>query len=428
MITFDCPPLRWLTRAALLCGLFELAALSPGQDQPLSVDEAVQIGLKQNPQVIAGRAGVESSYANYRSASSLPPVTFGATHIQGTSTAPTLNGTNNDTFIDVGETFDFSGQRRYGAANANALFNVAKFSFQEALLTLEQQIRDAYWSLAAAQAQTKIAQVSLTDAGRVFDLTKKQEESGASPKGDVIRSSIDVANAKQTLITARGAEQTAQITLNNLLARNPALSLRLSVDLVIDAPVPEPQVLDLKALLETARLHRPLMKSADEQVRASNYAIQQAESQRFPDLSINYQRSTQQSIDTVIFSANIPLFDFGSITHAIRAARETRKQAEALREQSRQQVEQQVAQARSDLEIALEAAAGYKKEILDPSVTLLGMAQLGYQQGATGILPVIDAESTIRNARVGYINSLLAVFKAQDEVLAATGVFPSSAK
>ncbi|MFM9709836.1 hypothetical protein, partial [Streptomyces galilaeus] len=80
-------------------------------------------------------------YANYRSASSLPPVTFGATHIQGTSTAPTLNGTNNDTFIDVGETFDFSGQRRYGAANANALFNVAKFSFQEALLTLEQQIR-----------------------------------------------------------------------------------------------------------------------------------------------------------------------------------------------------------------------------------------------------------------------------------------------
>ena len=56
------------------------------------------------------------------------------------------------------------------------------------------------------------------------------------------------------------------------------------------------------------------------------------------------------------------------------------------------------------------------------------MAQLGYQQGATGILPVIDAESTIRNARVGYINSLLAVYKAQDEILAATGVLPKALK
>jgi outer membrane protein TolC len=120
--------------------------------------------------------------------------------------------------------------------------------------------------------------------------------------------------------------------------------------------------------------------------------------------------------------------DFGGIGQTIKAAREQRKQAEAQRLQTQQQVTQQVSQAYSDLQIAVAAAASYKAEILTPSVTLLEMAKLGYQQGATGILPVIDAESTIRNARVGYINSLLAIYRAQDELLSATGRLPGSSR
>jgi len=430
------PPSRVATRnwsavgilPALFAGLLFCPATTHAQDaNPLSVDDAVRIGLKQNPTVPAGMAGVASAYANYRSLAALPPVTLGGTRIQGTSTAPTLNGQTTDTIIDLGETFDFSGQRRYQAAGANATFSATKFTFLETLLTLEQQIRDAYWSLAAAQGQTKIADVSLKDAQRVYDLTTKQEQAGAAPRGDVIRSSIDVANAKQTLYTARGAERTALIAFNTLLARTPATPANLSVDMAEASTFPTPQLPVLKELEVQAVTYRPLLKSAEEQTRAANYAVRQAEAARFPDLGINYQRSLQTSVDSFLFTANIPILDFGSISQSIKAARETRKQNEALQAQAKHTVEQEVAQAYSDLELALESAADYKKEILDPSVTLLGMAQLGYQQGATGILPVIDAESTIRNARVGYINSLAAVYKAQDEILAATGTLPKTA-
>ncbi|MHB8637510.1 MAG: TolC family protein [Fimbriimonadaceae bacterium] len=411
--------------AGILPALVLFCATAGAQtSKPLSVDEAVQIGLTHNLQVPAGKAGVEAAYANYRSLGALPPITLGATRVQGTSTAPTLNGTNTDTFLGLGETLDVSGQRRYQAAGANAQFRATKYTFQETLLTLEQQIRDAYWALAAAQAQSKIAEVSLKEAQRVYDLTVKQQRAGASPRGDVIRSSIDVANAKQTLLTAHGAERSALIAFNSLLARRQATPATLTVDMAGDEPLPTPQLPTLKELQKRARGKRPILKSAAEQTRAAVYGVRQAEAARFPDLGINYQRSVQTSIDTLIFTANIPLFDFGSINQSIKAARETRKQTAALEAQTRQQVAAQVAQAHSDLELALEAAADYKKEILDPSVTLLGMAQLGYQQGATGILPVIDAESTIRNARVGYINSLAAVYKAQDEILAATGDLP----
>ncbi len=399
-----------------------------GQAAPgLSVDEAVKIGLRDNPQVVAGKASVAAAYATYRSLGAFPPITLGGTQVQGTSTAPTLNGTNNDTFVDLGETFDVSGQRRFQAAGANAQFSSARFSFQETLLTLEQQIRDAYWSLAAAQAQARISDMSLKDAERIHDLTVKQEEAGASPHGDVIRSSIDVANARQALMAARGAERTALIAFNNLLARDPSTPEVLGVDMVASEGDADVQVPSLEELRTRALRDRPLLKSVADLHRVATYAVRQAEASRFPDLGIDYQRSLRTTFDTLLFTISFPLLDFGSISQSVRAAKASAKQAEATEAQTRQQVEQQVAQAHADLELAAESAADYKKQILDPSISLLGMAQLGYQQGATGILPVIDAESTIRNARTGYINSLLAVHKAEDEVLAATGALPQRA-
>jgi outer membrane protein TolC len=237
-----------------------------------------------------------------------------------------------------------------------------------------------------------------------------------------------VANAKQTLIAAQGAERTALYAFNLLLARPPATPEVLADDLSDDAAAPPdgklPVVEDLN---KQATVNRPLLKSVVEQSKAANYAVKQAEAARLPDSTIDYQRSLTQSVDTLIVGFSFPLLDMGSVNQSIRAARATRKQTEAQQEQTRQQVMQQIVQARTDLDVANQAAASYKKEILSPSETLLSMAKLGYQQGATGILPVIDAESTIRNARVGYINALLAVYKAQDELLAATGTRASGA-
>lgn len=398
-----------------------------GQAAPLTVDQAVQIGLARDPQAVASQAAADAALANYRSLAALPPVTLGATHVQGTSTAPTLNGTNNDTFLDFGETIDTSGQRRYQAAAARVQFNAARFQYQETRLSLEQQIRDAYWTLAAAQAQTRIAEESLADSQKVYDLTVKQQEAGASPRGDVIRSSIDLANAKQALLTAQSAERTALFTFNTLLAREPSSATVLASGLNESSEsIPTVNVPDLQSLQAQALSNRPLVLAASAQSSAARFAVKQAQAARLPDVSVDYQKSVEQNVNSLLFGASFPLLDFGSVKQSIRAAEKAEVQAKAQELQTRQQVEEQVAQSHSDLATAVDSASSYKTEILDPSVALLSMAQLGYQQGATGILPVIDAETTLRTARVGFINAVLAIYKAQDEMLAATGTLPPS--
>src|SRR5438445_2416162 len=79
----------------------------------LTLDEAVRLGLEHNPQVSAGLAGTAAAERNYRSLAAFPPVNLALTHVRGSSSAPTLNGTTTDTFADFGDTLDTSGQRRF---------------------------------------------------------------------------------------------------------------------------------------------------------------------------------------------------------------------------------------------------------------------------------------------------------------------------
>jgi outer membrane protein, heavy metal efflux system len=399
------------------------AAPSAQIPDPLTVEEAVRIGVARNPQTSAGAAGVASAAANYKSLAAFPNPQLAITHAQGTSTAPTLNGAGADTFFDVGEVLDTSGQRHFQAGGAKAQLGVARYQLDETRLTLEQQIRDAYWSLAAARALTQYADESLQEARRVNALIKTQQAAGAAPQVDVIRSAIDVANAQQAYVTAQGAERTALAALNTLLVRPPTTPLTLAADVAagVNAAQPAPDIPDLPALTKAALADRALVKAAAEQVHVAEYAVKQARAVRVPDLAVDYERSLQQSSDTVLLSVRFPFLDFGSTRYSIKSADETRKQAIAQREQAEQQVIQQVAQAYLDATQAQTLLTSYSTDILNPSVKLRDMAQLGYKQGATGILPVIDAETTLRAARTGYINSILAVHKAQDEIVAAVG-------
>jgi outer membrane protein TolC len=394
--------------------------------EPLALDEAVRIGLTRNPQTAAGIAGVASAAANYRSLASFPSLQLGITRAQGTSTAPTLNGADNDTFFDVGDVVDTSGQRRFQAAGARAQLGATRYQLDETQISLVQQIRDAYWSLAAAQALTQFSLESLQEAQRVNQLVRTQQAAGAAPKVDVIRSSIDVANAQQAYITTQGAERSALAAFNLLLVRPPTAPIKLagSIEPGANGQPAATNLPDLATLTKSALANRPLVKSATELIHVADYTVKQTRAGRFPDLSVDYERSLQQTSDTVLLSVRFPLLDFGNDRYAVKAAEATRKQVTAQKEQAEQQVIQQVAQAYQDTTQAQALLASYLTDILNPSVTLRDTAQLGYQQGATGILPLIDAETTLRAARTGYINSLLAVRKAQDELDAALGTPP----
>lgn len=416
---------------ALVAGLLAMGparaaqeASAPGTTtERLTVEQAVRIGLEQHPQVAAAQAAVAAAERSYRALAAFPSLNLTLTRAQGTSANPTVSGGTADTFVGLGDTLDTSGQRRYQAAAARAQLVAAREQLAETSLGLAQQIRDAYWSLAAARAQRALVQESLQDSEQLDRLTHAQVQVGAVPRVDAIRSAIDRANVRQSAVGAEGAERTALAAFNLLLTRPAAapeeLAGSLAESTVIAAATPN--VPDLAALTRQAIARRPLVRAAKAQVEAARFGLKQARAARRPDLSVDYDQSLQQPLYSVLIGIRMPLLDFGAVRNSIKAAAAAQRQAEAQERAAEQTVTLQVAQAYTDLTQARELAASYRSEMVSPAGTLLTAAQQGYRQGGTGLLPVLDAQTTLRTARTGYVNSLLALYKAEDELQAATG-------
>ncbi len=391
---------------------------------PLTGDMAVNIGIERNHQVIAGQAGEASAMDSYRSLAAFPNPEFGVTRVQGTSTAPSLTGNTYDTIASVNETLDMSGQRHLQADSAKEQWFANREQLSETKLSLAQQIRDAYWALVGACAQTQFACENLQDTQRMYDLARLQESAGASPRSDVLNSSINLASSQQAYISAQGAEQSALSALNVLLARPPCSQLT-PADTLSTTQTAEPTSLpNLPELTRLAQQNRPVIKAACEQVRATEYAVELARAARRPDIALGYERSLEEQVYTVSAGVVLPLLDLGTIKNSIRSADQAKKQAQEQELQAELQVAQQVTQAYIDYTQAQKLLISYQTDILTPSIKLLDMAQLGYKQGATGILSVINAETTLRAARSGYVNNVLALHKGADELLAATGGIP----
>jgi outer membrane protein TolC len=348
--------------------------------------------------------------------------------LRGTSRLRSITGNSLDNFLDFSQTLDTSGQRKFAAAELASEYESSKFQAAESYLNLERQARDAYWNLALTQAQTRIAIVGYQDSQLAVDQTISQDSLGGGDKVDTLWSTIDSANARRTLMEARAAEREALADLNSLLGRDTGAPIRLAADLLapeMTAGNVDPsgvELPDLNVVGDLALKNRPIVKFADEQVRKAGYGINVAKAEAYPNLNVDYLKSLQRgSTDAYVLTLNMPLIDWGSVRQSVRSAGDRRTVAEATRLLTQQKTVLQAVKAHAELKAALQEVKVYANEIVAPATSLLEIARNNYKPGSSSLLPLIDAIATMRNAHLGYVNTIVKVYRAQSALWTATG-------
>lgn len=122
----------------------------------------------------------------------------------------------------------------------------------------------------------------------------------------------------------------------------------------------------------------------------------------------------------------LPLIDYGSRRNRIeqmqQAARAQADRVTAARNLVRQEVEQAIVRfnaARSVLE-------SYQQGIVQQSRRLLEASRIGFQEGQTSLVAVLEAQRTYRSVQTEYANALANLAEAQAELERATGAIPAS--
>jgi outer membrane protein TolC len=282
---------------ALILGLwlvFTPAHSAQGQDNALTLKQAVEIAIKANLDLMISREEIAAAQS--------------IKSIQRSKLLPTFSTTYEYTRDDEGRSIGGVAEaspdkysfaitatqplfRGYELINAYRIaelgVDVAELNEKLTRLNVIFNTKNAYFTVLKTQKLELVARDSVKNLEAQEDVARNFYEVGMTPLNDLLQVQVRVANAKQNLIVARNNFQIAQSQFNIIL-RQPVNSPVRLVDIQAYIPLEN----DIDYYLEQADINRLDIKIADLEIEIAEKDVEVAKKDYYPTLTLtgNYFR------------------------------------------------------------------------------------------------------------------------------------------
>jgi outer membrane protein TolC len=404
-----------------------LLALSGGFAQDtapvkLTLKDAVNLALKQNPQVILANLGVSQSEQDRNLARSalLPQVDARASETVNRLNLAATIGFRFPGFAEhvgpfyvaqggvgfAAPVFDLTLWRRYRSSRMGVdSVRAQEMSVREesVLLVVSQYLGS---QRAAADVQAAQSRVDLAQA--LYDQAADLQKNGVGTGIDTLRANVQLQNEKQRLIVASTLLETSLYGLARLLNIEPNRKIELA-DQVSFFDTPE---VSTDQTLDHAYGSRPELREVLTREQRAELDLKTADAARLPKLSLSGLWSEQgltpaSAIPVYIYqgSIDVPLFTGGQIqaerAKADLAIRQLRQQEQELRNRIALEVKTALAQlqsARTEVTVANLGVDLAKQEV--------EQARDRFQAGVANNIEVITAQDELARASDNQIAAL----------------------
>ncbi|HMD97180.1 MAG TPA: TolC family protein [Terriglobia bacterium] len=436
-------PGRLMTLVTIVCFLGMPAGLR-GQEKPalrLTLRDAVQLALKQNPQVQVANLNVAESQQDRNIARSalLPHVgaegsilvqRFNVYALFGRPLAgfPEHAGPAEDSQAGPQFSmplFDLTLLRRWQASQQGvraSLSDEMGVREQTVLLVVSQ-----YLGSLRAAADVKAAQSRVTLAQAIYDQAADLQKNGVGTGLDTLRSNVQLQNEKQRLVVAETALKTSLYGLARLLN----LDVHQDVVLADEVSFFETPEFPVNQSLESAFANRPELKAIEAREQQTLTARRAASESRLPTFNLRgnwgYQGlSLPSSIPAYNYQAvlDVPVFTGGRIRAEItRSDIEVKKldqQKQALTDQIALEVKTAIAEldaARNEVEVANLGVKLAQEEVTQ--------ARDRFQAGVANNIEVVTAQDELSRANDNQISALYRYNQARADLAHSLGQMES---
>jgi len=315
--------------------------------------------------------------------------------------------------------------RRAMAAEA-----VAKARAEVALRGLNATVIQDYYAIVSAQRKFANAQTSLREADQFLDISQKQEKGGEVAHADVIKAQITQQQRQRDLQDADLNIEKARIALGVLIF--PDFRSDYTVEDDLQQPVLLPPFPEARA---KATATSPDLRAAQATIEQAGYDVNVARYAYLPSLGLDFfygidanqfaartdhpteatGRSTLPQYEVPYrqnlgYSAqvtlNIPVWNWGATRSKIKQAELKRQQAELDLTLAQRTLQGNIASAYREGQTA-QAQVDSLRGSSDLSAESLRLTLLRYQAGEANALEVVDAQTTLAQARNAYDDGLV---------------------
>ena len=286
-----------------------------------------------------------------------------------------------------------------------------------------------FYAAAAAQRKSVNSQRALEEAQRFVEVTQKLEKGGEVARADVLKSQLVLQQRQRELQDARLAVDKSRIALAVLMFPDYRLDFELA-----DDPASLEMLPAYNEIEAAARSKSPELRAAEETILQEKFAGKIARASYLPTLSFDYFfgiNSNQFAIhdneglnrlgSAAQATLNIPVWDWWSKRSKVRQADMKQQQARLELELSRSQLISNLHAVYFEAQTALAQLDSLKRSMEDAAESLR-LANLRYEAGEIGVLEVVDAQSTLVEARNAHDSGLVRCRLALANIQTLTGM------
>jgi NodT family efflux transporter outer membrane factor (OMF) lipoprotein len=303
--------------------------------------------------------------------------------------------------LDISWELDVWGRVREGTSAAMAEAQAAEMDFAAARTSLAAQVAKAWFALAEAEEQNRLAAETLQATEETERALRDRFRAGQA-EGQIVGAQYrlaksDTASARAALQQAAGTRDAARRQLETLIGR-PARGT-LTGPATLPAPPPRPPA----GLPSELLLRRPDVRAAERRFAASGKKTEEARRALFPQFKLTATTGTSTDDLNNILDSDFGVWTLaGNVVQPVLTGGRLRAEIRVRQEQDREAVaglQKAVLQAFGEVETALAADAflARRETALKEAVALANEAdteaRAAYRDGVGDILTVFAAQN-----------------------------------
>lgn len=416
---------RFLLLSAALTMALSQSAFA-GETVALNLDDAMLRAFQTNPTVSIAQYELDSARASYNAARQSRGISITASHTTqrggyddnivkktdatGAWTGEYWKGIGNSHSNGLTASLPiFTGGKLKGTikqAKANYQYN--QVGVQRTYNEMRSTVTDGYFTMLQADNMQKLSAESVARLEDHLKNVQAQYDVGVVAKVDVLRSQVELANAKQTLIQAENSYQVAEANMNKIVGLPMDTNLKLDNLLVYNA-----YDKNMDDCLAYAAEHRPELMQAKYGVDAAKGALMVARSGHMPQVAASASQAWSDSNWPgdengnwgVGVSVSMNVFDTGVTLSKIHGAEADLKKAEETYRNTVDSVNLDVRSNYLGLREA-EKRISTTKLAVEQADEDYRIAQLRYMSGVGTNTDVLDAQVALTQAKTNYTQAL----------------------
>jgi len=408
------------------------AAATPQGPVNITLDDAIQLALKHNHNLLAAQTIIQQDEALETQANLRPnPVLFSDWEYLPLGSPSAQNSTlyppgeplsqylHDNTEADLGLSYLFERgkKRQHRLQAAKDVTAQARSLVADNERTLTFNVASQFFNVQLAESTLELATKDVDSFRKTVEISEYQYKIGGMSEGDFLMIKLQLLQYESDYQQAILAKDQGLDDLRNMLGYE-----SVPADYDVAGPFDyQPLKASLEDLQMKALQNRPDLRAAQQGVTAatSQWELQKADGKVDVTGQGNYSHVNGINAATVYVSVPLPVFNRnqGNIAQARYAITQTQEQEKATNEQVLTDVHDAFGGLKENDAIIVLYRSGY----LDAAVRDRDIEEFAYQHGGASLLDWLNAERTYRATELAYRQALASYLTALEQLREAVG-------